>query len=33
MPANLAEEILWNKLCVDLIGLYKYVEKGEIPLS
>ena len=22
-PAKLAEEILWNKLCVDLIGHYK----------
>ena len=23
LPAKLAEEIPWKKLCVDLIGLYK----------
>ena len=27
LPAKLAEEIAWNKLCVDLIGPYKNVGK------
>ena len=27
-PAKLAEEIPWNKLCVDLIGPYKIRIKG-----
>ena len=28
LPANMAEEIPWNKLCVDLIGTYKIRRKG-----
>ena len=28
LPAKLAEEILWNKLWVDLIGPYKICERG-----
>ena len=30
LPAKLAEEIPWNKICVDLISPYKYTEKGNI---
>ena len=29
LPANLAEETPWNKLCVDLIGSYKIRRKGK----
>ena len=29
LPAKLAEETPWNKLCVDLIGPYKIRRKGE----
>ena len=32
LPAKLAEEILWNKLCVDIIGSYKIRIKGREPL-
>ena len=28
LPAKLAEETPWNKLCVDLIGPYKIRRKG-----
>ena len=28
LPVKLAEEIPWNKLCVDLIGTYAIREKG-----
>ena len=28
LPAKLAEEIPWNKLCVDLIGTYVIRRKG-----
>ena len=28
-PAKLAEETPWNKLCVDLISLYKIIRKGK----
>ena len=28
LPAKLAEEILWNKTCVDIIGTYVLREKG-----
>ena len=27
LPDKIAEETLWNKLCVDLIGPYKNVGK------
>ena len=29
LPAKLAEETLWNKLCVDLIGPYRIRIKGK----
>ena len=29
LPANLAEEIPWNKLCVDLIGTYVIRKEGK----
>ena len=29
LPAKLSEEASWNKLCVDLIGLYKICKKGK----
>ena len=29
LPAKLAEETLWNKICVDLIGTYKIRKKGK----
>ena len=32
LPAKLAEETPWNKLCVDLIGPYKIRIKGKEPL-
>ena len=32
LPANLTEEIPWNKLCVDLIDPYKIRRKGKEPL-
>ena len=32
LPEKLAEEITWNKLCVDLIGPYKIRRKGREPL-
>ena len=28
LSAKLAEEILWNKVCIDLIDPKKYAEKG-----
>ena len=28
LPAKLAEEIPWNKLCADIIGLYGMKRKG-----
>ena len=32
LPAKLAEETLWNKICVELIGPYKILRKGKEPL-
>ena len=32
LPAKMAEETPWNKLCVDLIGPYKIRRKGKEPL-
>ena len=32
LPAKLAEETPWNKLCVHLKGLYKTRRKGKEPL-
>ena len=32
IPAKLAEETLWNKLCVDIIGPYKILGKGKEPI-
>ena len=32
LPAKLAEEIPWNKPCVDLIGTYKIRRKQREPL-
>ena len=32
LPANLAEETPWNKLCVDLIGPYKIRRIEKEPL-
>ena len=29
LPANLAEEIPWNKLCVDIIGPFVIRHKGK----
>ena len=29
LPAKLSEETPWNKLCVDLIGPYRILGKGE----
>ena len=29
LPANMAEETPWNKLCVDIIGPYKIRRKGK----
>ena len=29
LPAKLAEETLWNKSCVDIIGPYKIRRKGK----
>ena len=29
LPAKLAEEILWNKICVDIIGPYVIRRKGK----
>ena len=29
LPANLAEETPWDKLCVDLIGPYTICRKGK----
>ena len=29
LPAKLAEETQWNKLCVDIIGPYKIYRKGK----
>ena len=29
LPAKLAEEILWNKICVDLIGRYVIRRRGK----
>ena len=32
LPAKMAEETPWNKLCEDLIGPYKIRRKGKEPL-
>ena len=32
LPAKPADRTLWNKLCVDLISLYKVCRKGKYPL-
>ena len=32
LPAKLAEETPWNKLCLDLIGFYNIRRKGRKPL-
>ena len=29
LNTKLSEETPWNKLCVDIIGTYKYIEKGK----
>ena len=29
LPAKFTEEIIWNKLCVDLVGPYDIREKGK----
>ena len=32
LPGKLAEETLWNKLCIDLIGPYRIRRKGKEPI-
>ena len=33
LPAKLAEETLWNKIYVDIIGPHKIRKKGKEPLT